>query len=107
MPRPWGEILQGYVSGRRSETYSPRFEHTTIRVRGDDAEFIIEDEMLEEKRKKHRDSEVYSSVVRAEKRRFAQKGDEGDFDETVWTDFNGRDVEISAFNCGVFALKVW
>ena len=59
---------------------------------------IIEDEILEEKRQEHRDSEVYSSVVRAEKRKFPRKGDEGDFNGTVWTNFNGQDVEISAFN---------
>ena len=131
VPGPWWEILQGYVPGRPGETYLPRFERKTIRVRGDDVDtligekgqpnpglgyepdqqpkmwsllnydkrdLVIEDEILEEKRTKHRDSDVYSSAVRAEKRKFPRKGDEGEFDETIWTNFNGQDVEISAFN---------
>ena len=35
--------------------------------------------------------------MRAERRKYSFRGDEGDFDRPVWTNFNGQEVQVSEF----------
>ena len=64
----------------------------------DPKELTIEDEIIEEKKDIRGATNVYSTEVRAEKRKWSHKDDEGDFDRPVWTKFNGQEVQISEFN---------
>ena len=127
---PWYRIPPDYVVGRIGETYLPKYERKTIKIRGDSVdivdgerdhpkpglgydpdeepyqwsllkydprELIIENEIIEEKKGKRGLTNVYSSEVRAERRKYPFRGDEGDFDHPVWTSFNGQEVQVSEF----------